>query len=255
MKLRNLLLALAAILPVGAAHAITYGVDDNGKHPFVGGLVGTFSGQTFPYCSGTLIAPTVFLTAAHCDIGQSRVYVGFEANLDVGSTVGNPVLHTGTYIANPAYTKHQNDPHDIAVVILDTPITDVTPARLPTLNQFDNIAHDQKFTVVGYGGQERVIDHAKPVINYLDNREYSVAEFNAVGPGYIRLSQNAATGNGGACFGDSGGPNFFGAGDGETNVIAGTTITGDTQCVATNVIERMDTADSRAFLAQYVTLP
>ena len=58
-----------------------------------------------------------------------------------------------------------------------------------------------------------------------------------------------------ACLGDSGGPNFFGADDGETNIIAGTTITGDTQCVATNVIERMDTADSRAFLGQYVTLP
>jgi len=37
--------------------------------------------------------------------------------------------------------------------------------------------------------------------------------------------------------------------------VAGTTITGDFMCRATNVDYRMDTASARAFLGQYVTLP
>jgi hypothetical protein len=62
---------------------------------------------------------------------------------------------------------------------------------------------------------------------------------------------NPSTGNGGTCYGDSGGPNFLGT----TNVIAATTITGDMVCRSTNVVYRLDTAVARAFLGQYVTLP
>ena len=69
------------------------------------------------------------------------------------------------------------------------------------------------------------------------------------------LSQNPATGNGGTCYGDSGGPNFLGAGASETNILAATTITGDTACRSTNVDFRLDTPSARAFLGQYVALP
>ena len=117
------------------------------------------------------------------------------------------------------------------------------------------MAKDQQFTAVGYGGQEAVNQLGGPVIGYLDTREYAVSTFNAVGPGYLRLSQNPATGNGGTCYGDSGGPNFLGAGATETNIIAGITITGDMLCKSTNVIYRLDTEAAGAFLGQFVTLP
>ncbi len=93
------------------------------------------------------------------------------------------------------------------------------------------------------------------MIGYLGTREYATSTFNAVGPSYLHLSQNPATGNGGTCYGDSGGPNFLGAGPTETNIIAGITITGDAVCRATNVVYRLDTESARAFLSQYVTLP
>jgi len=67
--------------------------------------------------------------------------------------------------------------------------------------------------------------------------------------------QNPSTGNGGTCYGDSGGPNFLGAGANETNIVAATTITGDTPCRSTNVDYRLDTPSARAFLGQYVKLP
>jgi hypothetical protein len=66
---------------------------------------------------------------------------------------------------------------------------------------------------------------------------------------------NPALGDGGTCYGDSGGPNFLGAGATETTIVAGTTITGDSMCRATNVNYRMDTPSARAFLGQYVPLP
>jgi secreted trypsin-like serine protease len=74
---------------------------------------------------------------------------------------------------------------------------------------------------------------------------------NAVNKTWLRISMNASTGNGGTCYGDSGGPNFLGT----TNVIAGITITGDAVCRSTNVVYRLDTPSARAFLGQYVTLP
>ena len=117
------------------------------------------------------------------------------------------------------------------------------------------MAKDQQLTAVGYGGQEAVNGPGGPVIGYLDTREYAVSTLNAVNPTWLRLSQNPATGNGGTCYGDSGGPSFLGAGRDETDVIAGITITGDSLCKSTNVIYRLDTESARAFLDDFVALP
>ena len=65
---------------------------------------------------------------------------------------------------------------------------------------------------------------------------------------------NPSLGNGGTCTGDSGGPNFLGD-NGETNILAATTVTGDAACKSTNVDYRLDTASARWFLGQYVDLP
>lgn len=252
------LVALFALLvATSPVAAITYGTYDANRHPEVGALVGTFDSGTFPYCSGTLISPTVFLTAAHCDIGESQVKVTF-----VPTYSSSAALHTGTFHANPAYTKSQGDPGDLAVVVFSSPISGVNPAHLPTLNRLSQMKaagtlnQSTRFTSVGYGGQEPVHEKGSGnVTHYLDQREYASGLFNALGKGYLRLSQNPNHGDGGTCGGDSGGPNFFGAGSSETNVIAATTITGDPWCKSTNVDQRLDTAASRAFVGQYVTLP
>jgi hypothetical protein len=108
---------------------------------------------------------------------------------------------------------------------------------------------------VGYGVQEPVRGPGGPTFEALDRREYSVATLNSTQPDYLQLSQNPARGSGGACCGDSGGPNFLGAGSTETNTIAAITITGDAMCRATNTVLRLDTQEARAFIGQYVTLP
>lgn len=249
------MIGLCLCVAGGSGHAITYGVPDGQKHPAVGALLDTDqSGNLYAYCSGTLISSTVLLTAAHCDpVDPDNVGVTFESNARTAVTV-----YTGKFHAHPEYNHSQNDPHDIAVVEFVQPIPGIVTAQLPTLGLFDTLKTNgllkgSHYTAVGYGGQERNFDgQGQPVIAYEDNREWSVQSFNALNHAWLRLSQNLATGDSGACYGDSGGPNFIGSGVSESNVIAGTTITGDMQCVATNVIYRLDTPSAQNFLHQFV---
>jgi hypothetical protein len=248
--LRWLIIGALALLAITPAFAITYGQPDGERHPNVGALVGTYSGGLYAYCSGTLISPTVFLTAAHCADASPTVYVTFDSALSASSR-----LYRGTLYGDPLYPGPSSDSHDIAVVVFGKPIRGIAPAQLPTSGQFDQLPRDQQFTAVGYGGQEAVNQPGGPVITYFDTREYSVSTLNAINPTWLRLSQNPATGNGGTCYGDAGGANFLGAGANETSVVAGITITGDMFCKSTNVIYRLDTTSARTFLSQFVALP
>ena len=84
-----------------------------------------------------------------------------------------------------------------------------------------------------------------------NKRMRSVESYNSLTKAWLKLSQNPSHGDGGACYGDSGGPNFIGTG----TTIAATTITGDSVCRSTNVTYRLDTQEARDFLGQFVTLP
>jgi hypothetical protein len=243
----------AALVFATAGGAITNGVPDGNGHPEVGALLApqAFSDGTWAECSGTLISSRVFLTAAHCDLGVSQVKVTFDSSYDSASGE----TYSGTWHADPGFRKAQGDPHDIAVVVLDSDVTGIASARLPKAGSLAGLSKDQRFTSVGYGAQSVTSGHGGKTFHYADVRYVASGTLNAVTPAWLRISMNPSTGNGGTCYGDSGGPNFLGAGSTETNIVAGTTITGDTPCRATNVDYRLDTASARAFLGQYVTLP
>ena len=69
---------------------------------------------------------------------------------------------------------------------------------------------------------------------------------------WLFMSANPATGDGGTCYGDSGGPHFIG----DSDQIVSLTITGDTVCRALEATLRLDTDSARRFLAaQGVPLP
>lgn len=259
-KVRKLLL-LAAGVAAGSiatsAQAITYGTPTGESYGNVGGLVTDLNsrGETvtpYVYCTGTLISPTVFLTAAHCDIsdrtGDNTACVTFDPQLTSKSK-----LYCGTFTPSPDYTNRQNDPNDVAVVVFDKPVRGVTPATvvqevgyLDALFASGELNQSTQFVSVGYGGTEFTNAPGGPTAQYLDTRMYATGTFNSLGPGYLRISQNQATGNAGTCYGDSGGPQFL---DG---VQVSVTVTGDALCKSTNVVQRLDTARIQAFLSQYL---
>ena len=243
-----LLAALATAVLATPAGAITNGTADGNGHPNVGGLVvaQAYSDGTWIYCSGTLVSPTVFLTAAHCAEGD-RVRVSFSSAYHDGDTT-----YVGTWHADPAYNQSQSDPHDIAVVVLDKAVKGITPAKLPKAGSLSKLSGSQQFTSVGYGAYE-VTSGAGGGHQYLYNdvRGVATGTLNTTTQAWLKISMNPSHGDGGTCYGDSGGPNFLGSSD----IVAATTITGDATCRSTNVDYRLDTASARNFLAPYVALP
>lgn len=248
-------LILAVVIP---AAAITYGEPDGDRHPNVGAMVAELRapGQKDLLCSGTLIAPKVFLTAAHCtayleSLGISQVWVTFDSQFTSRSKLIPGKMHT-----NPGYNQSQSDPGDIAVITFEKPVRGIKPASLPSAGLFDQMAEknglkSQTFTAVGYGVHEPIIGGGPPTFPDTNDRWVATSTFDALTGAWLRLSQNPSTGDGGTCYGDSGGPNFFGT----SNMVAALTVTGDSMCRATNVDYRLDTPSARAFLAAFVTLP
>jgi hypothetical protein len=247
-------LLVALLAAASRAPAIVGGGPDGNGHPEVGAVLAptVFPDGTWAECSGTLISPTVFLTAEHCDMGVSQVSVTFDTSYTAPGTT-----YTGTWHGDPAYRKSQGDPHDLAVIVFDQPVPSITPAGLPKLGQLDSLAHGDGITSVGYGAQavDKGTGKGGHTFEYADVRYAATGSVNAITPTWVRASANAAHGDGGTCYGDSGGPNFLGAGGTETNVVAGVTNTGDAVCGATNVDSRLDTPSARSFLGQFVTLP
>ncbi len=292
MSIRRLALTLAGLVPIlggcaadrptapaaaapDAPSLITNGSPDlANRYANVGAFVITSptTGYVYPICTGTLIAAKVFLTAAHCTAyfdAELRpagyvASVSFSNRLAFGALTDAAtkasLVPVATVVTNPGYTQRQNDVGDIAVLLLAKAPSGITPATLPALGLLDRLSSrnglkGESFTASGYGLQDRTVGGGQPTFTDANPvyRGYSTESFMSLENGYLRLSQNPATGDGGACYGDSGGPNFLTV-DGRPVLVA-ITITGDAVCRATNVTYRLDIASSRKFLAPYVTLP
>ncbi|WP_214320920.1 S1 family peptidase [Nonomuraea sediminis] len=235
------------------ASAITNGSADGNAHPEVGALIGqkAHPDGSWSYCTGTLISPTVFLTAAHCGHkGQKTARVTFVNEYKPGSQ-----LFTGRYIPDPRYKK-KSDLHDMAVVVFSAAVPDIKPAQLPAAGMLDQLRTNKKlkatpFTPVGYGALSVT---RKGDYRYNDTRNQASISFKAVSRRWLELTPDRAKGDGSTCFGDSGGPNFLGGRD--SHLLIATTISGqDDACRRANLDYRLDTPIVRHFLGKFVTLP
>lgn len=243
---------------------IVNGTPTGNEYPSVGALLfdynrdGVITGDD-EWCTGSLIAPTVFLTAAHCVVSSftppgSRFYVSFSPDLYARSF---KYITATDYTFDPAYGHDQGDLHDLAVVFLPANSTKgLTPYRLPPAGYLDQLAAqgglvDQIFINVGYGTASTRT--GVPFFPYDGLRKTSESEFLGLQPAWLGLLMNSnATDLGGDCYGDSGGPKFL---KGNPNVIVATVTTGDYPCRATSWDYRLDTPTARAFLGEFVSLP
>ncbi len=262
-KMLVIMLTLIAVFAIAIAPvaAITNGELDGDGHPFVGLMVAQdANGNPLWRCSGTLLSPTVFLTAGHCtEAPAAHVEIWFDADVESGIPANGYPFNGdvgGTPYTHPDYNPNAFFVRDVGVVVLDTPFQSPNGVygELPALNQFDAFKtrrglQNVTFTAVGYGLQrinpvfveaERVRMVARPHLIQINVPGFT-------GNFSLLLSNNHSTG--GTCFGDSGGPNFLGA----SNIVAGVTSFGiNGNCAGTGGVFRMDRSWSLDWVSSFL---
>ncbi|MFI7066030.1 trypsin-like serine protease [Kribbella sp. NPDC050124] len=265
--LSALSLVAGMLLTAQPAAAITGGQRDE-VHTNVGVVRFTTESGRFR-CSGTLISPTVVLTAGHCtgDTAASpatNVYVSFNTDLPLdplapGITPQERAARAANYITgtahpDPGWTGKLSisKQHDQGVVVLDAPAASkwpgITPAPLlpvGTLDGNQGALKNETFTLVGYGvaiGAKKaqiVVPERRFTTSFLKNVQDEVVTF--------QINDRDSKAGGGSCFGDSGGPVFLG------RFVAGdASFVNSLTCNATGGYQRVDTPYARAFLEQFM---
>ncbi len=237
-RLTAMLATFVAIAALAApVSAITYNAQPDFVHDYVG-LVAFYTtpdpetGDPYSHrCSGTLISPTVFVTAGHCTDGvdEGRIYfeqaVGPNYSPDAfggwggDETTGFPYEngHTFSRADNYGNSGYPNT-KDVGVIILDEPYTPPSGqfGILPEAGLIDELVaaagakgkQTLRFVTSGYGllDQDPVPDPGRRermmAVGYLIENSSPVTEFN------LKTTNNPAKGKGGSCNGDSGGPVF-----------------------------------------------
>jgi hypothetical protein len=247
MAVVSALIAGLVLLLGGTALAITNGQPDGNGHPYVCVVVvfdeyWNFIGSG----SGTLISPSVVLTAGHVAEAGPHVFVTFATDLTQATfpddyIYGFPYTHPQYQLgARPGLPNFLT--HDVGVIVLtaSAPVTEY--GALPDEGVVDTLAAMTDLDLVGYGVNYR----ERPSQNWIfyEARYYApsklIASKHAQSDEFIKITANPAQGKGGTSFGDSGGPVFLGG----TNVILGLTSYGTNyNSAGVGYAARVDTAD------------
>jgi secreted trypsin-like serine protease len=191
----------SAVLLASPSHAIVGGAAPS--RDGVGRAVVTIVGSRGNFCSGSLIAPTLVLTVAHCvQPGAEYKIVEYDANQKPQlMDVKHLALHAGFQMREMLAHRATAD---VALLQLEIPAKGKTPALLGTAIQ--PISPGAKFTIAGVGVTLRGDGKSGGIIR--------AAQLIATGkPGSLQIRLVDPEGLGtreglGACTGDSGGPVF-----------------------------------------------
>ena len=241
------LFVLSALPSPGSG--VGYGEFDT-THDYVGALIvpnpgasGYTGVQDFIWCSGTLIAPRVFLVAAHCFDVSERF--GMTAADMAVSLAPNVVEDRKSWMAVESYARHPNyrtnvDTHadqDIAVAILTKAVRNVRPAVLAPVGFLDGYPDlkNAVFPFLGYGLNEMSV--------LTGDRRIATTGFASMGPSWLKLNGNP----GKMCRFDSGGPTLLAWAGVEYQVGVHSTVIAH-PCDGPFADTRVDTAVARSFL-------
>jgi hypothetical protein len=237
MRKITIILAMVVLLALalaGTALAISNGQPDGDNHPYVGIALGPATGGGYWVCSAAAISPTVLVTAAHCFEGPD-VWVSFDG------VPTNYFQYTGTWTPDPEWCPGCGnglpgfDSHDVAVIVLDAPVTLPRYAQLPTEGLVDTLPMKTNIDLVGYGIQFDPEDGA--FTRYYAPTQLVASNF-VHSDEYIKLTANPAQGKGGTCFGDSGGPDLLGRTD---TILAVNSYVTNGNCAGVTYSNRIDT--------------
>jgi hypothetical protein len=248
----TLALLLVFALPAGA---VMFGEPDGNNHPYIGLVVFYDEGGVPRWrCSGTLLEPTVFLTAGHCTDGAARAQVWFQEKAAgtgypfTGGTWGTPHTHPDFQFVLP-------NTSDVGVVVLDQAAPVTTYGQLAPLGFIEEWAAApgvEHVDLVGYGLQGVIPDFSAEVARYAGDGFVKPAFNSALTDGFnIQVSSDPGEGNGsgGLCFGDSGGPVLV---DGTNVVIAVNSFVLNSYCMGNGFSYRTDIANAQDFILPFL---
>jgi secreted trypsin-like serine protease len=114
-------------------------------------VVGLTRSGRIPVCSGTVIAPDIVLTAAHCMCVGARhdVFVGHDPNQRIAG--GGYYRITGVKSAMACTNANLRTGRDLALVRVAGGMSEVTPVRLATAPWIDRAS---TFRIVGFGATD-----------------------------------------------------------------------------------------------------